>query len=107
MTNKDRFKVWFNDYYPKMGGYPTMKDMVAKAAWDAWKHARETGWAYVQGFNDGKEYTLQKAESLMDERIRELEKPLNKYKFNDTYCSQCGKSFGPGDHGYSHCDNHD
>ena len=27
-------------------------------------------------------------------------------KFNDTYCSQCGQSFGPGNHGYSHCDNH-
>jgi hypothetical protein len=24
----------------------------------------------------------------------------------DVGCSQCGRSFGPGDHGFSHCDNH-
>ena len=23
-----------------------------------------------------------------------------------TYCSQCGKGFGPGDHGFSHCVDH-
>ena len=27
-------------------------------------------------------------------------------KFPVTHCSQCGESFGPGDHGYSHCDDH-
>jgi hypothetical protein len=27
-------------------------------------------------------------------------------KFNETFCSQCGKSFGPGDTGYSHCSDH-
>ena len=27
-------------------------------------------------------------------------------KFGNVYCSQCGKSFGPGNHGYSHCENH-
>jgi len=27
-------------------------------------------------------------------------------KFNETFCSQCGKSFGPGDGGYSHCSDH-
>ncbi len=29
-----------------------------------------------------------------------------KPKFEKTYCSQCGKEFGPGDHGYSHCSDH-
>ena len=28
-------------------------------------------------------------------------------KFEETFCSQCGKSFGPGDSGYSHCEDHD
>lgn len=28
------------------------------------------------------------------------------YKFEVTYCSQCGLPFGPGDHGYSHCRDH-
>ena len=27
-------------------------------------------------------------------------------KFQQTYCSQCGEEFGPGDHGYSHCFDH-
>ncbi len=27
-------------------------------------------------------------------------------KFEKTSCSQCGQEFGPGDHGYSHCDGH-
>lgn len=27
-------------------------------------------------------------------------------KFEKTFCSQCGKSFGPGDSGYSHCHQH-
>lgn len=27
-------------------------------------------------------------------------------RFRETYCSQCGQSFGPGDHGYSHCEDH-
>lgn len=28
-------------------------------------------------------------------------------KFAETWCSQCGEGFGPGNHGYSHCRNHD
>lgn len=27
-------------------------------------------------------------------------------KFDKTFCSQCGREFGPGDHGFSHCDSH-
>lgn len=27
-------------------------------------------------------------------------------RFPDTFCSQCGQSFGPGDNGYSHCEHH-
>lgn len=29
-----------------------------------------------------------------------------KPKFETVSCSQCGKSFGPGDHGFSTCDSH-
>lgn len=28
-------------------------------------------------------------------------------KFQSVSCSQCGQSFGPGDHGFSHCKNHE
>ena len=31
---------------------------------------------------------------------------MNAPKFSQVSCSQCGRTFGPGDHGYSHCDNH-
>lgn len=27
-------------------------------------------------------------------------------RFVRTYCSQCGGEFGPGEHGYSHCEDH-
>ncbi len=27
-------------------------------------------------------------------------------RFDDVSCSQCGQSFGPGDCGYSHCEDH-
>lgn len=27
-------------------------------------------------------------------------------RFDKTYCSQCGGEFGPGNHGYSHCEDH-
>jgi hypothetical protein len=33
-------------------------------------------------------------------------KYTHKYRFDRVGCSQCGESFGPGDHGYSHCENH-
>lgn len=29
-----------------------------------------------------------------------------KPRFGNVSCSQCGRDFGPGDHGYSHCSNH-
>ena len=28
------------------------------------------------------------------------------YKFGNVTCSQCGGEFGPGDTGFSHCENH-
>ena len=33
-------------------------------------------------------------------------KPTPKPKFANVFCSQCGQEFGPGDHGFSHCENH-
>ena len=27
-------------------------------------------------------------------------------RFPDVGCSSCGQSFGPGDHGFSHCEHH-
>jgi hypothetical protein len=32
---------------------------------------------------------------------------MDTHKFAKTFCSQCGGEFGPGDAGYSHCDQHD
>lgn len=39
---------------------------------------------------------------IADERCDEAEG----HKFEHTYCSQCGGDFGPGNAGYSHCDQH-
>lgn len=27
-------------------------------------------------------------------------------KFDNVFCSSCGEEFGPGDHGFSHCEDH-
>lgn len=27
-------------------------------------------------------------------------------RFQNVFCSQCGQDFGPGEHGFSHCENH-
>jgi hypothetical protein len=37
------------------------------------------------------------------EGLKTIPSPL---PFKNTYCSQCGKKFGPGMHGYSHCEDH-
>lgn len=29
-----------------------------------------------------------------------------KARFQKTYCSQCGREFGPGNEGFSHCEDH-
>lgn len=31
---------------------------------------------------------------------------ISRYKFEQVSCSQCGGEFGPGDNGFSHCENH-
>jgi hypothetical protein len=31
---------------------------------------------------------------------------IGEHKFAETFCSHCGGAFGPGDSGYSHCDQH-
>lgn len=32
--------------------------------------------------------------------------PVDRPRFANVSCSQCGGDFGPGNHGYSHCDTH-
>jgi len=35
-----------------------------------------------------------------------MDSAIKPARFSITGCSQCGQSFGPGDHGFSHCKNH-
>lgn len=46
----------------------------------------------------GNDYPSPKAISLAEK--------WEKAKFGNTSCSQCGKWFGPGESGYSHCQDH-
>ena len=32
--------------------------------------------------------------------------PMSDHRFKETFCSQCGQAFGPGDNGFSHCVDH-
>lgn len=43
------------------------------------------------------------AKVMSEGRNREPESP----RFPNVSCSQCGQTFGPGDHGFSHCENHE
>jgi hypothetical protein len=38
--------------------------------------------------------------------LREIATAALSPKYSNVYCSQCGGDFGPGDHGFSHCDSH-
>ena len=41
-------------------------------------------------------------QAILDTRIKVNPEP----KFKETFCSQCGQEFGPGDEGYSSCKSH-
>jgi len=43
---------------------------------------------------------------LMNETAKDSGDPPQMAKFENVSCSQCGQSFGPGEHGYSHCSDH-
>lgn len=50
--------------------------------------------------------------SIQSDAHRELRAAISKAigtprpRFENTYCSQCGGEFGPGNHGFSHCADH-
>ena len=56
------------------------------------------------GIDMGQHYEVpvQAWEALMEAVWRSGKKS----KFDNVFCSQCGQGFGPGDHGFSHCDTH-
>lgn len=39
-------------------------------------------------------------------KLRALAAELGIGRFPQTWCSQCGQEFGPGDEGFSHCEDH-
>lgn len=43
---------------------------------------------------------------VMDKPFKTPTPREKNYKFDKTFCSQCGRSFGPGNSGYSHCNSH-
>lgn len=45
---------------------------------------------------------LEKRMDMKPERPAKGDEP----RFTNVYCSNCGREFGPGDHGFSHCDDH-
>ena len=46
------------------------------------------------------------ATALIEQVASEPETLVAKKQYERTYCSSCGGEFGPGDHGFSHCENH-
>jgi hypothetical protein len=48
-------------------------------------------------------YVLEWVAHLRQLARRGLKRP----RYDKTFCSNCGREFGPGDHGFSHCDSHE
>jgi hypothetical protein len=46
--------------------------------------------------------TQNSSTEINDENSKSRKKP----RFDNTFCSQGGGEFGPGDNGFSHCENH-
>lgn len=42
----------------------------------------------------------------INKSVSDVKLPPKKFLFQNVYCSQCGSSFGPGDHGFSSCQGH-
>ena len=49
------------------------------------------------------EEAVNKAEFLADNVFEDV---TLESRFAETWCSQCGKGLGPGNHGVSHCEDH-
>ena len=74
---------------------------------------RETNQKHMETIKSLTSVSFNKTEEPTD--IHQADVPLTECKvpncickplFHATYCSQCGKEFGPGNHGYSFCDDH-
>lgn len=59
---------------------------------------RSTAWQLTVAENE-----ILKRSNPIERRVRARTSTL---KFANVFCSQCGQEFGPGDHGFSHCENH-
>ena len=44
--------------------------------------------------------------TTLNEVLRDIARATDTPRFSETWCSQCGKALGPGDHGESHCKDH-
>ena len=64
-----------------------------------------TGCVFI-GIDIKKGSSVNDYESHKARRIKEVIRERDKEKFKNVWCSNCGKDFGPGDHGFSHCDSH-
>lgn len=50
--------------------------------------------------------TMDEALARASDAFKALTTPRQTFKFAITSCSECGRDFGPGDHGFSHCKDH-
>lgn len=57
----------------------------------------------LAAFEAGQQAVFTEFKRIMEEERVDRDKLP---RFPHTYCSNCGKEFGPGDHGYSYCESH-
>ena len=75
----------------------TILEQVA-AAGKAHHHTSE--WSDAPAYDGGPSF-IERIQKAANDAAKTV-----KPKFEETFCSQCGESFGPGDSGYSHCKDH-
>lgn len=64
-------------------------------------------WTGNKVLDDMRSKAAASATGVITVSIEELNRIIEpRHRFRETHCSQCGASFGAGDHGYSHCRNH-
>jgi len=82
-----------------------IEEIKRQARKDALEEAAKLCDNFERDGRDWKEYACETADEIAA-RIRKLAAEPLSLKFANTYCSQCGREFGPGNSGYSHCIDH-
>lgn len=92
----------------KKGGVMLVRDQYEKKKWHLMsEEMQEKVELYVNGFGETLEDAIIDANLAASHARPIVNNEDKKYKFQKTYCSQCGSEFNPGNEGFSNCVDHE